>query len=268
MAQGLWRCLVDRLPSRRPPPDIPEALWHREVGALPFLARLTPEELARLRGLCARFLREKEFAAAGGLALSDPMCLCIALQGCLPILNLGLDWYGGWVEILVYPGEFLVHRQVMDDNGVIHEFREVASGEAWQGGPLILSWSDAAMAGQGYNVVIHEFAHKLDMINGPADGIPPLPDRAAQDRWMAALGQGYGDFWRHVVQAAALPESAAQAAWDALPLDPYGAENPGEFFAVASESFFETPAVLAQAYPALYQELAAFYRQDPAGAQS
>lgn len=264
----LWQGLASLLPGRRPPPDIPEALWRREVAALPFLARLTPTELARLRGLCARFLQEKQFAAAGDLELSDPMCLSIALQGCLPVLNLGLEWYQGWVEILVYPGEFLVHRQVMDENGVIHEYREVASGEAWHGGPLILSWSDAAMAGEGYNVVIHEFAHKLDMINGPADGIPPLPDRAALDRWVAALDQAYGDFCRQVDRAEALPESAAQEAWDALPLDPYGTENPGEFFAVASESFFETPTVLAQAYPTFYRELAAFYHQDPAGAQS
>ena len=125
---------------------LPDALWQGVVSALPFLGALDAEEQARLRALAEGFLAEKEFSAAGGLELSDEICVSIATQGCLPILELGLAAYRGWVGIVVYPDEFVVPRRIEDESGIVHEFVDVLSGEAWEGGPLIISWHDAQMA--------------------------------------------------------------------------------------------------------------------------
>ena len=249
-----------KLLGRRQPRPIPEDLWQSTLAALPFLQRLDDQDLARLKALSAAFLAQKQFSGAGGLEVTDAMGIHIAAQGCLPILNLGLEWYRGWVEIVVYPDQFVVPRQEMDENGVVHEYAEVASGQAWDGGPLILSWQDTQMAGEGYNVVIHEFAHKLDMINGQPDGLPPLAPDMDQEAWLDALDGAYEDFCHRVEKA----ERQGEEALDQLPLDPYAAENPGEFFAVASESFFECPEQLLAAYPTLYRQFCRFYRQDPA----
>jgi Mlc titration factor MtfA (ptsG expression regulator) len=243
---------------RRPqePSTLPDLLWHNTLASLPFLDCLNDEEKHRLRALCEGFLAEKEFSAAGGLEITDAMCVSIAAQGCLPILNLGLDYYRGWVGIIVYPDEFVIPRNVEDEFGIVHEYTDVASGEAWEGGPLLISWRDVQMAGDGYNVVIHEFVHKLDMLNGPPDGTPPLPAGISRKDWEDTLFAAYDDF-------CALVDEAEQLDEDTL-LDPYAAENPGEFFAVMSEAFFETPQILREEYPALYENLAAFYAQNPA----
>ena len=161
-----------RKPATEP---LPDALWQETLAGLPFLDRLDSQEKSRLRVLTEAFLAEKEFTTAGGLELTDALCVSIATQACLPILNLGLENYRDWVGIVVYPDEFVIPRVIEDDFGVVHEFDDVASGEAWDGGPVLISWRDAQMAGEGYNVVIHEFAHKLDMLNGEANGVPPLP---------------------------------------------------------------------------------------------
>ena len=243
-------------PSSRAP-RIPDPLWDDTLAALPFCVRLDADERGRLRALCERFLGEKEFSTAGELELSDAMCASIAVQGCLPILNLGLECYRDWVGIVVYADEFIVPRQIEDEIGVVHEYDDVASGEAWDGGPLLVSWRDAQMAGDGYNVVIHEFAHKLDMLNGDADGIPPLPEGVSRRRWERTLTDAYEDFCLQVDDAEARGE-------DDTAFDPYAAETPGEFFAVMSEIFFEDPRLLRAEYPDFYVLLARFYRQDPA----
>lgn len=248
--------LLAWLRGRRAAAPIPDGLWHSVVSALPFLAALDDEELGRLRRLTEDFLAEKEFAAAGELTLSDEICVSIATQGCLPILELGLDYYRGWVGVVVYADEFLIPRSVEDEFGVVHEYQELASGEAWSGGPLLVSWRDAQMAGSGYNVVIHEFAHKLDMLDGEADGIPPLPPDIPRIHWQRVLESSYDDFCERVDTAETLGRET--------PFDPYASENPGEFFAVMSEAFFETPATLRAEYPELYDQFARFYRQDPA----
>ncbi|HNC51342.1 MAG TPA: zinc-dependent peptidase [Accumulibacter sp.] len=248
--------LLGWLRGRREPAPIPDCLWQSVVSALPFLAALDDAEQNRLRHLAEDFLAEKEFAAAGGLTLSDEICVSIAAQGCLPILELGLDYYRGWVGVVVYADEFLIPRSVEDEFGVVHEYQELASGEAWSGGPLLVSWRDAQMAGSGYNVVIHEFAHKLDMLDGETDGIPPLPPDIPRSHWQRILETSYHDFCERVDTAEALGREAQ--------FDPYASENPGEFFAVMSEAFFETPATLRSAYPELYDQFARFYRQDPA----
>lgn len=255
---------LGRLFRRPPPPAVPEPLWQETLAALPFLGRLLATDLDRLKSLTEQFLAQKQFSAAGGLELTDAMAVHIAAQGCLPILNLGLEWYRGWVEVVVYPDEFVIARQVMDEAGVVHEYDEVVSGEAWEGGPLVISWSDAAMAGAGYNVVIHEFAHKLDMLNGPPDGLPPLHPEMDREAWLFAFDTAYDDFCRRVERA----EYQGEAALEALAIDPYGAEHPGEFFAVMSENFFEQPALVRSEYPVLYEQLRRFYRQDPLASQS
>ena len=252
--------LIAWLRGKRAVQAVPDALWRETLAALPFLARLSADEEARLRQLTEAFLAEKEFTSAGGLELTDAMCVSIAVQGCLPILNLGLESYRNWVGIIVYPDEFIIPRSVEDEFGVVHEYDDVASGEAWDGGPLLISWRDAQMAGAGYNVVIHEFAHKLDMLGGEADGIPPLPRGLLRERWEAALSAAYDDFCSRVDAA----EARGAEFDETSALDPYAAESPGEFVAVMSETFFETPEVLRAEYPQLYDQFCRFYRQDPA----
>ena len=251
------------------PAPIPDALWTAVVSRLPFLGGLTADEMARLRKLCGDFLASKKFNAANDLALDDEICLSIAVQGCLPILNLGLDWYRGWDGIVVYPDEFVIPRELMDEDGVVHRYDEVAAGEAWHGGPLIVSWSDAQMTEGEYNVVIHEFAHKIDMLNGDADGCPPLQADQNKADWQRIWRAAYEDFCRRVDAAPlAVFEDEHGDEFEDLDLDsaldPYAAEAPGEFFAVASEVFFTAPAALAAEYPELYAQLVLFYRQNPA----
>ena len=235
---------------------VDDALRQRVFGALPFLTRLSGEDAARLEETAIVFLAEKEITPLRGLPLSDADRLSIALQACLPVLNLGLDWYDGWVGVLVYPGDFRVRHEEMDDDGVMHEWEAELSGESWSHGPVVLSWealNEAGSVGQGgTNVVIHEFAHKLDMRNGEADGMPPLHAGMQAARWQAALHEAYSGFCDAVERD--------KETW----LDPYAAENPSEFFAVASEAFFEAPRELRRRYPDVYEQFVLFYRQDPA----
>ncbi|MBS1131923.1 MAG: hypothetical protein H6R16_2925, partial [Proteobacteria bacterium] len=194
---------------------------------------------------------EKEFSTAGGLELTDEICVSIAAQGCLPILKLGLNAYRDWIGIVVYPDEFVVPRRIEDESGIVHEYDDVLSGEAWEGGPLIVSWHDVQMAGDGYNVVIHEFAHKLDMLNGDADGMPALHSGMTEAEWEEVFFAAYEDFCQRV-------DSGEETA-----IDPYASEDPAEFFAVLTESFFEIPDLVTEEYPALYELLSRYYRQDP-----
>jgi Mlc titration factor MtfA (ptsG expression regulator) len=230
---------------------IPDELWATTIAALPFLAALAVDEQKILKLLAEGFLAEKEFSAAGGLELSDEICVSIAAQGCLPILELGLAAYRGWVGIVVYPDEFVVPRRIEDESGIVHEYDDVLSGEAWEGGPLLVSWHDAQMAGTGYNVVIHEFAHKLDMLNGEADGIPALHSGLTVEVWDDVFIPAFEDFRRRV-------DSGEETV-----IDPYASDDPAEFFAVLSENFFERPDLVDREYPALYALLRSYYRQDP-----
>ncbi|MDH4191038.1 MAG: zinc-dependent peptidase [Betaproteobacteria bacterium] len=230
---------------------IDETLWRRLVVGLPFLGELDRDELRSLRELMLLFLSEKEFVGAHGLAVSDEMRLSIAAQACLLILNLGLDWYDGWHGIVVYPGDFRVRRSEMDEGGVVHEWDDELAGEAMPGGPLVLSW-DAAAHDPEMNVVIHEFAHKIDMMNGEANGQPPLHPGMNPQAWHAAFLQAYDGLCDAL--------DRGKSTW----LDPYAAENPSEFFAVLSEVFFELPGETRRRYPDVYDQLRLFYRQDPA----
>ena len=225
---------------------IDDALWQRATRPLAFLPR-TP----KLRQLALLFLAEKDFVGAHELEVTDVMRLSIAAQACLPILELGLDWYAGWHGVVVYPGDFRVRRREIDEDGVVHEWEDDLAGEAMPGGPVVLSW-DALAHDPAINVVIHEFAHKLDMLNGEADGVPPL--HAGMDRraWLAVFEEAYEGFCDAL--------DRGKDTW----LDPYAAEHRSEFFAVISEAFFREPAETKRRYPDVYEQLTRFYRQNPA----
>ncbi len=247
MRSGVFSALFGRSE-----PEFDETAW-REVLALPVFAGLTAEELARLRERALGILADKTFSGAGGVEVDPYMRTVIAAFAALPVLELGHAAYGDWREIVVYPAEFIHDGHEIDEAGVVHHLRHVRAGEAMEGGPLVLSWDDVAASGggEGYNVVIHEFAHKLDMANGAVDGLPALPRDMRVADWAAAFTAAYDDFCRRVDTG------------EETEIDPYAAESPAEFFAVLSEYFFEWPQPLATAYPAVYAQLCRYFRQDP-----
>jgi Mlc titration factor MtfA (ptsG expression regulator) len=228
-----------------------EFLWRRVTARLPFLHGLSAAETQRLKEYASRFLQEKEMHGARGFVLTDAVRLSIAVQACLPVLNLGLEAYRGWVGIVIYPGEFKVRREETDDSGVVHEYDDALSGEAWPGGPVILSWQDVTLGEAGYNVVIHEFAHKLHMSGGDMDDFPAPHAAMPRERWLETWDAAYDAFCAEVDRGV-----------DTV-IDPYASEQPAEFFAVMSEAFFTLPQAVRSLYPALYAQLALFYKQDP-----
>jgi Mlc titration factor MtfA (ptsG expression regulator) len=248
---------------------IDAGLWSRATAPWLFMRGLSGAERETLRGLCERFLARKQFSGAHGLEVTDLMQVEIAAQACILVLELGERWYEGWSEIIVYPSQFAPEREIVDEAGVVHLTQDAMAGEAWLGGPVILSYEDVALAGDeaqriaGYNVVIHEFAHKLDMRSGEPNGHPPLHAAMSAEAWKRAFRTAFEDFRARVDAADRLAPARAQAALDALPLDPYASESPAEFFAVGSEAFFETPERLAEGYPAVYEQFRLFYKQDP-----
>ncbi len=210
---------------------------------------------ARLDGLIRAFLEEKQFTGCQGLEVTPYMKLVIAAQACLLVAGRDEHVYDDLRSILVYPAQFVVREQWHDEHGVVTEQESVLSGQAWDSSRIILSWEDVRAGGQGeqaYNVVVHEFAHYLDHDGGGLSGAPVLDDRARHRRWAQVFGREFQAL-RH-----------ALAREEPTFLDPYAGHDEAEFFAVTSEAFFETPRELAAAHPALYGELRAFYRLDPA----
>ena len=232
-----------------------EAMWQRVSSRFAFAARLTQTERARLGELCVLFLHEKQISSAGDLELDNEMKLGIAIQACILILNLGLDSYRDWIEVIVYPDEFMPRQEYRNEYGLVQTDHHAYAGQAWLRGPVILSWASVATAWKpdGTNVVIHEFAHKLDMLNGDADGFPSLHAGMSRQQWTQTFTHAYEDLCRRLRRG------------EATPLDAYACESPAEFFAVVSESFFEFPDSLTRHYPEVYDQLVMFYRQDPAG---
>jgi len=220
---------------RRRDRTIPDELWRAVLANYPFVARRSASELQRLRQLADGFLRTKEFHGAGGFVITDEVALAIAIQAALPVLQLGLSWYDDFVGIVVHPEEVVASRTTMDEDGVVHEWEEVIAGEAMERGPVMLSWRDVAQAGvsasEGYNVVIHEFIHKIDMRDGHADGCPPLRSMHARRAWLTVMQREFESFREKVVVA---ERFGGEPTW----LDPYGAQSIDEFFAVAGEAYF------------------------------
>ena len=235
---------------------IPDELWLDTLHHYPFLRQRPMADLLRLREMSALFLDEKEFSAAGTLELTDAMAVAIAAQACVPVLQLGLGWYNGFVGIVLHPNEVSVAREWTDDNGVVHHHNELLAGEAMPGGPMMLSWHDVELGGDpelgGYNVVIHEFMHIIDLRDGPANGIPPQPDAAAARHWHQVLGDEHALLCRAVERG------------EPTFLDPYATQGLEEFFPVAAETFFTSPRGLRRHHPAVYALFAAYFRQDPA----
>lgn len=263
-----WLHRLRRL-GRRSPTKIGEALWQQTLDALPFLAQRPAAELNRLRSLCEDFLACKEFYGAQGLRIHDPMALVVAAQACLPLLNLEptqqvLDWYDDFVTIVIHPDEVLARREQIDELGVVHQYEEVLAGEAMAGGPVMLNWRDVASsahtAAQGYNLVIHEFLHKLDLRDGVPDGCPPLPSgflgsgsiNEARQQWLGLMQSEFETFREHVIRAERFGQPAP---W----LDAYGASSMDEFFAVTGEAYFVNCARFASEFPKLLDLYDAFF---------
>ena len=249
-----WRARREvRAVARR---AIPDDLWKRTLVRYPFLRRHDAAAAAELRRLTSLFLDRKEFTAVGGLRLGDAVAVSIAAQAVLPVLRLGLDLYDDFVGIVVHPEEVVARRATPDDDGLVHEYDEALVGEAMPGGPVTLTWRAVRQAGAdtgiAYNVVIHEFAHKLDMADGVLDGMPPLPASLPAADWQACLLAAYEAFVKRC------------EAGEASALDPYGSSSPDEFFAVAAEAFFVLPERFKGEHPALYAMFALYFRQDPA----
>ena len=230
-----------------------DADWTHAWESLPLLAGLNSAESSRLGDLARRFLHDKTLEPVQGLRLTDRMRLTIAFQACLPVLELGLDWYQGWYAVILYPDAFLSTHEVMGEDGVVGVEQEARSGESWEHGPVILSWPDIRASNRldGDNVILHELAHKLDGCSGRTNGCPPLHAGMSGAAWKRVFAGAFDDLCRRVDQG------------EDTPIDPYATESPAEFFAVVSEAFFEVPALLVGEYPDVYAQLSAFYRQDP-----
>ena len=234
-------------------PAVTDEVWRTLRESLPIVATLRDPDAEKLRGLAASFLRAKSLEGAGGFELQEETRVMVAAQACVPILELGMEAYAGWRSVIVYPGGFVSRGTSVDEMGVEHEWEEPRSGESWFQGPVVLSWEDVAASGrlEGYNVVIHEMAHKLDMLNGDANGFPPLHAEMDGARWYRVFSEAFEHLCVRV------------EAGKETDIDDYATEGPDEFFAVTSEYFFELPEVLDECYPKVYAELRAFYRQDP-----
>ncbi len=233
------------------------AAW-REIMEhnVPFVRHLPPSDRKELEEDLMILLAEKNFEGAGGLKMTDEIRITIAAQACILLLHRKTDYYPGLYSIIVYPNAYIAPQKVQQERGIIVEGMQPRLGESWTRGAVVLSWNDvrsgAADIHDGHNVVFHEFAHQLDAQDGSMDGAPILTDHSMYATWARVLGQEY----ERLQQDTALGK-------DTL-LDQYGATNPAEFFAVATEFFFEKPRQLRAQLPQLYDELRRYYKQDPA----
>lgn len=235
---------------RRRPDPIPEALWRAASDGLPWLRNLDAAADQSLSELAALFLQRKAITPLAGLELGERDRVQLAALCCLPLLRFGAEGLHGWSELLVYPDAFRVNRSHVDAAGVLHEWEDELIGEAWEAGPLILSWADVqadiADPAAGFCVAVHEMAHKLDALDGVLDGTPPLP-REWQREWARDFQQAYDAFARQV-------DDGRRTL-----LDPYAAEAPEEFFAVCSEYHFSDPKLLRRAMPKVAAHLERLY---------
>ncbi|MCJ0826751.1 zinc-dependent peptidase [Luteimonas sp. 50] len=244
--------LIRRL--RREPRPLDPELWRAARAALPWLRALDAERDAALADLAAHFLARKTITPLAGLELDPGQRVQLAALCCLPLLRFGSEGLHGWSQLLVYPDAFRVNRSHVDAAGVLHQWDDELIGEAWDAGPLILSWADVqadiADPAAGYCVAVHEMAHKLDVLDGALDGTPPLP-RAWQREWARDFQQAYDALARDVDRGRRSK------------IDAYAAEAPEEFFAVASEYHFSDPGTLKRAMPKVAAHLERFYGPSP-----
>ena len=236
---------------------IPAGTWKQVVSQVPVLQTLKRREQHRLRKLSSLFLHDKTFHGGAGLEIDDFMRASIAAQACLLVLNLDLRLYNDWSEIIVYPDAFIAPQTETDAAGVVHESKQTLGGQAWHQGPVVLAWSDIQQDMQdesthkGSNVVLHEFAHKLDFLNGAANGMPPLHQEMKRAQWTHEFSAAYDDLIQRIHQR------------KRLVMNPYAATDPAEFFAVMTEVYFEDPQRLQQRFTGVYQKMSEYYQQDP-----
>lgn len=244
---------------------IPDELWDWAIREHRIFRWLGEADAARLRELSTIFLGEKRFEALGGALVDEELKVSVAAQASLPLLGLDPDWYDDFTTIMITEREYDVRKRELDEAGVMHEYDDEFAGESFDLGPVALSRVDieASGWGDGYNVVIHEMAHKLDGRNGAYDGAPPLHPDMTRSAWQAAFTEAFEDLRRRLESPASRKPRRGTRGRSSPRLDPYAAESPDEFFAVASEYFFERPALLKSEYPAVYGQLAQFYRRDP-----
>jgi MtfA peptidase len=233
--------------------QLPDDCWNAALRDLPFLSAWTPAMLTRLRELSTLFLVEKNiFSGHESLEVTPHMRTLIAAQACTLLLHRDLDDYAGWTNIIVHPDGFPRTQDYTDEAGVVHTDAEFIAGEAWEDGPVLLSWPDVwetlDFEATGANLVIHEFAHKIDMRNGDVDGVPPLASREAHARWLSAMNEAYGQFCARV-----------DAGEDTI-IDPYASEHESEFFAVCAEVYVAAPQVLRSEFPEFFAQMNAFFR--------
>lgn len=233
------------------------AAWRRILRRrVPLVARLPPPLQRRLKGHMQVFLAEKPLIGCQGLRVDDDMRVTVAAQACLLLLGQARpDYFPALRQVLLYPDAFVVDRVRMLGGGVLQDQRRVLAGESWQRGQVILSWADVVQGGavpdDGRNVVLHEFAHQLDQQTGAANGAPHQGDRELAERWARVMSAGFAHL--QALAAAGLPSV----------LSDYGTTDEAEFFAVATEAFFEQPCALEAEYPALYGEFVRYFGIDP-----
>jgi MtfA peptidase len=235
-------------------PTLDPGLWHASIAGVPWAVALDDERNARLRTLAARFLHEKSITPIGELALDETRRVQLAALCCLPLLEFGAEGLHGWSQLLVYPDAFRVNRSHVDAAGVLHEWDDELIGEAWESGPVILSWvdveADLAAPRDGFCVAVHEIAHKLDALDGALDGTPPLPRE-----WQRAWARDFQTAYERLARAVDAGRDTA--------IDGYAAEAPEEFFAVCSEYHFSAPALLRGEMPQVAEHLQRFYGRSP-----
>lgn len=246
---GWWQRLR-RAPD--PAERISDDEWRACLARSALFTRLVPTEAVRLREFAARFLAQKSFSGAADFEPDAGQRLIIAALACLPVMHLGYDWLCACSGVIVYPGGFRVRREHHDEHsGVVTEGDDELIGEAWERGPVVLSWADIERdllhPFDGFNVVIHEIAHTLDMLDGAIDGMPKLPAAISRREWVEAMQPAYDALVRDV-----------EGGRDTL-IDPYAAESVDEYFAVTSELHFSDPATLLSAAPAVASLLQRFY---------
>lgn len=230
------------------------ALW-QEALSIPLFSPLSEDEQHRLVMLAGKFLQQKKLVALQGMVLSDVMQARIALMFALPVLALGIDWLDGFHEVLIYPSPFVVNDEWQDDAGLVHRGEMVHSGQSWDQGPIVLNWQEIedSFDLSGFNLVIHETAHKLDARNaGRTNGIPMVSLREVA-QWESLLHAAMED----------LQDEVDLVGEEAASMDAYAASDPAECFAVLSEYFFSSTELFTERFPDLYHCFVQFYRQDP-----
>ncbi|MBI5783534.1 MAG: zinc-dependent peptidase [Gammaproteobacteria bacterium] len=246
------KSLYRRWRSGRNP--LPNTSWSKALHTSSYARALPKNDQTRLRQLTTQILRAKSFEGASGFNVSESMRARIALHAGIPILNLGLDYYADWSSIVIYSGDFRVHDEYMDEHGVVHREIMDLCGQSLSQGPIVLSWEAMHVEDEtpaDHDLVIHECAHKLDVLNGDANGFPPLHADMDAREWARDLHAAYQRL------CSELDTRGASR------VDPYASEDPAEFFAVMSETFFTAPHLVYENYPTVYKQLRRYYRQDP-----